>query len=164
MDPQPLKMVPKQGPLDSVISRFEVHEAQVKRSLEAFVLVNDLLQRKGLMDGAVLWSVACLSGRPQFVHLCVLHQAVDKDIGVQTAERLANRYWSVIGCVCGVALLEDRGNQTDLPRLGNTPSGEGCIEQELQARNKLMCWRRVLVCGCQFSVAQQFSGVPEKSA
>jgi len=54
------------------------------------VLVNDVLQNKGLMDGAVLWPVACLSRRPQIMLLCEVDQALNQDASIQPAEGLAH--------------------------------------------------------------------------
>ena len=75
------------------------------------MLVNRVLQDKCLVNGAVLWSVACLSRRPQVLLFCELDQALDQDASIQPAEGLTNCYWSVVGCVCGITLLEDGGDQ-----------------------------------------------------
>ena len=86
------------------------------------MLVNDLLQDKRLVHGAVLRSVACLSRRPQVLLLCEL----DQDASIQPAEGLTHCYWPVVGCVCGVTLLENGGHQggllmRDLQLLLRTP-------------------------------------------
>ena len=70
LHPQLTKEIPKQLPLYLVICRFEVHKAEIQWRLEASVLVNDVLQHKCLMDGAVPWPVACLSGRSEASLLC----------------------------------------------------------------------------------------------
>ena len=75
------------------------------------MLVNDVLQHKCLMDGAVLWPVACLSGRSEALLLCVLDQALNQDACIQPAKRLAHSNWSVVSCVCSIALLEDWRDQ-----------------------------------------------------
>ena len=79
------------------------------------MLVNDMLQDKHLVDGAVLRSVACLSRRPQVLLLCELDQALNQDASIQPAEGLTHCYWPVVGCVRGVTLLENGGHQGGLP-------------------------------------------------
>lgn len=54
--PQLVKKVPKQ------LHRVMRNETEIEWRLEVPVLANDLLQYKCLVDGAVLWSVPCLSG------------------------------------------------------------------------------------------------------
>jgi len=46
------------------------------------VLVNTMLQSEGRMDGAKLWPVACLGGRPQLLLLCVCDKALYHDVGI----------------------------------------------------------------------------------
>jgi len=46
------------------------------------VLVNSMLKGEGRMDGAKLWPVACLGGRPQLLLLCVCDKALYHDAGV----------------------------------------------------------------------------------
>ncbi len=50
------------------------------------VLVSSVLKGKGRMDGAKLWPVACLGGRPQLLLLCVYDKALYHDVGVQSAD------------------------------------------------------------------------------
>ena len=64
------------------------------------MFVNDALQHKCLMDGAVLWPVACLSGRTEALLLCVLDQALNQDASIQPIERFAHCNWSVVSCIC----------------------------------------------------------------
>ena len=87
--PQPAKKVPQHLPLHPVTCRLEVHKAEIQWRLEASVLVNDVLQHKSLMDGAVLRPVACLSGRSEVLLLRVLDQALRQDASMQPTERLA---------------------------------------------------------------------------
>ena len=75
------------------------------------MLVNDMLQDKRLMNGAVLRFVTCLSRRPQVMLLCEVDQALNQDASIQPAEGLTHCYWQVVGCVCGVTPLEDGGDQ-----------------------------------------------------
>ena len=105
--PQLTKEIPQQLPLYPVICRFEVHKADIQWRLEASVFVNDVLQHKCLMDGAVPWPVACLSGRSEAVLLCALDQALNQDASIQPTERFAHSNWSVVSCVCSITLLED---------------------------------------------------------
>lgn len=56
------------------------------------MLVNDVLQDKGLVNGTVLRSVACLSRRPQVLLLCELNQALNQDASIQPAEGLTHWY------------------------------------------------------------------------
>ncbi len=70
-----------------------------------------MLQNKGLMDGDVLWSVACLSRRPQIMLLCEVDQALNLDASIQPAEGLAHCYRPVVSRVCGITLLEDGCDQ-----------------------------------------------------
>ncbi len=66
-----------------------------------------MLQNKGLMDGAVLWPVACLSRRPQIMLLCELNKALNQDASIQPAEGLAHCYRPVVSCIRGITLLND---------------------------------------------------------
>ncbi len=45
------------------------------------VFVNDMLKGEGKMDGAKLWPIACLGGRPQLLLLCVFDKALYHDAG-----------------------------------------------------------------------------------
>ena len=74
-----------------------------------------MLQDKRLVDGAVLRPVACLSRRPQVLLLRELNQALNQDASIQPAEGLTHCYWPIVGCVCGVTLLENGGHQGGLP-------------------------------------------------
>ena len=109
--PQPAKKAPQHLPLHPVICRLEVHKAEILWGLEASVLVNDVLQHKSLMEGAVLRPVACLSGRSEVLLLCVLDQALRQDASIQHTERLAHCNRSVVSCVCSIAPLEDWRDQ-----------------------------------------------------
>ena len=84
-----------------------VHKAEIQWRLEASVLVNDVLQHRCLMDGAVLWPVACLSGRSEALLLCVLDQALNQDASIQPTERFTHCNWSVVSCVCSITPLKD---------------------------------------------------------
>ena len=79
------------------------------------MLVNDMLQDKRLVDGAVLRPVACLCRRPQVLMLRELNQALNQDASIQPAEGLTHCYWPIVGCVCGITLLENGGHQGGLP-------------------------------------------------
>ena len=64
-----------------------------------------------LMDGAVLWPVACLSRRPQVMLLCEVNQALNQDASTQPAEGLTHCYWPVVGRNCGITVLENGCNR-----------------------------------------------------
>ena len=69
-----------------------------------------MLQDKRLVDDAELRPVACLSRRPQVLLLRELNQALNQDASIQPAEGLTHCYWPIVGCVCGVTLLENGGD------------------------------------------------------
>ena len=75
------------------------------------MLVDDVLQHKRLMDGAVLRPVACLSRRSEVLLLCVLDQALRQDASIRPTERFAHCNRSVTSCVCSIAPLEDWRDQ-----------------------------------------------------
>jgi hypothetical protein len=76
--------------MHSIICRLQVHKTEVQGSLEASVLVNDVLQNKRLMDGAVIRPVGYLSKRPHVmllsVVLCEVNQALNQGASIQPAE------------------------------------------------------------------------------
>ena len=59
MQAKPLEGLPELLPLDLVLGRFQVHKAKVQGSLGVSVLVNDVLNSKGIMHGAEVWPIAC---------------------------------------------------------------------------------------------------------
>ena len=61
----------------------------------------------------------------------------------------------VVGCVCGVAMLENWGDQGGLPGLGHLPCGEGSIEQHHKARRQQMSRCRIIWSGHKLSLAQE---------
>jgi len=46
------------------------------------MLVNSMLKGESRMDGAKLWPVACLGGRPQLLLLCVCDKALYHDVSI----------------------------------------------------------------------------------
>ena len=92
--------------MNLVIGGLQVHEAEVERSFGMSVLVNDMLQRNGLIDGAQVWPKACLGGRSKLMILCVLDQALYEDASIQPADGLSHCNWPVVGGVSGITFLE----------------------------------------------------------
>ena len=85
------------------------------------VLVDDMLQGKGLMCSAEVWPVACLCGGAKLLLLCVVNEAQCKNACRKPADRLTHSYGPVVGCVGDVTLLEDGRHKGGLPRLRNLP-------------------------------------------
>ena len=75
------------------------------------VFVDDMLQSEGLMDSAKLWTIACLGWRAQLLFLSIGDQSMRQNASIEPADGLANSYWPVVGCVCGIPLLEDGRDQ-----------------------------------------------------
>ncbi|DBA89168.1 TPA: hypothetical protein ACH3X1_016326 [Trebouxia sp. C0004] len=55
--------------------------------------------------------IACLSRRLQVMLLREVNQTLNQDASIQPAEGLTHCYWPVVGCVCGITLLEDGRDQ-----------------------------------------------------
>ena len=89
MHPQALQQAPKEMPLNLVISRLQIHKAEVKGLTGMPVLVNDMLKGEGRVDGAKLWAIACLSAGSQLFLLSVLDQTLYHDASIEP-DRLAN--------------------------------------------------------------------------
>ena len=47
---------------------------------------------------------------PHVMLLCELEQALNKGAGIQSADWSFERFWPVVGCICGITLSEDGGN------------------------------------------------------
>ena len=66
--------------------------------------------------------------------LCALDQALCQNAGAKSADGFTSCYWPVAGCVFGISILEDRGDQGGLPGLRHLTGAESRIEQHQQAR------------------------------
>ena len=74
------------------------------------VLINEMLQSKCLVYGAVPWPVPSLSRRPQAMLFCVPNQALDKETGIEPAKGLTHSDEPVNVCTCGITSCVDRSH------------------------------------------------------
>ncbi len=75
-----LQYLPNEWPLNLVICSFEVYKTEVQWFMCMFLLVNDMLQNKCLLNSTEVRSISSLCVCAKLLLLCVLSQPVVENV------------------------------------------------------------------------------------